>query len=210
MARDITEVLAGGQVSVGAAPPPKKLQEGARLLFPQVLAIVHEYLASRVKVAPEARVEEVALAVYRDAIVSRLLDVIEPDTSAGRGTPPAAHRAVQADRQHRGRALPRDEAVAAVGSCRLEGEGMRAHLAPLVALVLAASGCGSDGPGTCNVEAPYLACACGCCVGANPTVRCLAPGEDLCDIVAQDRAQAASTTCATAGCAVGVEHRVCP
>lgn len=83
MARDITEVLAGGQVAMGVAPAPKKLQDGARLLFPQVLAVVQEYLASRVKVAPEARIEEVALAIYRDAIVSRLLDAIEPDTGAG-------------------------------------------------------------------------------------------------------------------------------
>jgi type III restriction enzyme len=83
MARDITEVLAGGQVAMGVAPAPKKLQDGARLLFPQVLGIVQEYLATRVKVAPEARIEELALAIYRDAVVSRLLDAIEPDTGVG-------------------------------------------------------------------------------------------------------------------------------
>lgn len=81
--RDITEVLAGGQVAVGEAPPPKKLQDGARLLFPQVLRIVQEYLGTRVDAAPGVAKEEVALALYRDTIVSRLLDAIEPDTSAG-------------------------------------------------------------------------------------------------------------------------------
>jgi len=83
IARDITEVLAGGRVAMGTAPPPKKLQDGARLLFPQVLAVVEEYLAGRVDVAPEARIEEVALAIYRDVVVSRLLDSIEPDAAAG-------------------------------------------------------------------------------------------------------------------------------
>jgi type III restriction enzyme len=83
IARDITEVLAGGKVAMGAEPAPKKLQDSARLLFPQVLAVVQEYLSTRLKLAPEAQVEEVALAIYRDAIVTRLLDAIEPDTTAG-------------------------------------------------------------------------------------------------------------------------------
>lgn len=83
VARDITEVLAGGQVSVGEVPPPKKLQDGARLLFPQVLRIVQDYLERRIETSPDARKEEVALSKYRDVVVSRLLDAIEPDTSAG-------------------------------------------------------------------------------------------------------------------------------
>jgi type III restriction enzyme len=83
VARDITEVLAGGQISMGMEPAPKKLQDGARLLFPQVLRIVQEYLECRIEAAPDARKEEVALSKYRDHVVSRLLDAIEPDTSAG-------------------------------------------------------------------------------------------------------------------------------
>lgn len=83
IARDITEVLAGGQVSMGEAPPPRKLQDGARLLFPQVLAVVHDYLARRVIPTAQAPKEEVALAVYRDKVVSLLLAAIEPDTDAG-------------------------------------------------------------------------------------------------------------------------------
>ncbi len=68
---------------MGVEPPPKKLQDGARLLFPQVLRIVQDYLDRRVETAPGARKEEVALAKYRDVVVSRLLDAIEPDSSAG-------------------------------------------------------------------------------------------------------------------------------
>lgn len=83
VARDITEVLAGGQVSMGEEPKPKKLQDGARLLFPQVLTIVQDYLDRRVQTAPGAQKEEVALLIYRDAVVSRLLDAIEPDAEAG-------------------------------------------------------------------------------------------------------------------------------
>jgi type III restriction enzyme len=82
-AREITEVLAGGHVLVGIEPPPKKLQDSARLLFPQVLGIVKEYLERRIETAPGARKEEVALSKYRDAVVSRLLAAIEPDVSFG-------------------------------------------------------------------------------------------------------------------------------
>jgi type III restriction enzyme len=84
IAREITEVIAGGQVSMGAQPKaPSQRQEGARLLFPQVLRVVQQYLDTRVEVAPTAMIEEVALAKYRDAVVSRLLAAIEPDTNAG-------------------------------------------------------------------------------------------------------------------------------
>jgi type III restriction enzyme len=83
IARDITEVFAGGRVSMGETPPQKKLQDGARLLFPQVLRIVQDYLERRIETAPDARKEEVALLKYRDVIVSRLLSAIEPDTKAG-------------------------------------------------------------------------------------------------------------------------------
>lgn len=48
-----------------------------------MLRIVQEYLTTRVVLAPGAEVEEVALAKYRSAVVSRLLDAIEPDTNAG-------------------------------------------------------------------------------------------------------------------------------
>jgi type III restriction enzyme len=83
IARDTTEVLAGGQVSMGEQAAGRWNDESARLLFPQVLRVVEAYLERRVKLAPEARIEEVALAIYRDRIVERLLAAIEPDESAG-------------------------------------------------------------------------------------------------------------------------------
>jgi hypothetical protein len=83
---------------------------------------------------------------------------------------------------------------------------MRANF---LALVVAASACGSEEPGTCNAEAPYVACGCGCCPDISATVQCLGAGENLCDVIAQDLARAASPTCATTGCAAGVEYRVC-
>ena len=83
IARDITEVLAGGKSVAVEDATARTTLEGARLLFPQVLRIVLEYLTTRVVLAPGAQVEEVALAKYRGAIVSRLLDAIEPDTNAG-------------------------------------------------------------------------------------------------------------------------------
>lgn len=52
-------------------------------IFPQVLEITWEYVEKRVKVKPEAKIEEIALRKYTDWIVSRLSDAIRPDTEAG-------------------------------------------------------------------------------------------------------------------------------
>lgn len=83
IARDVTEVLAGGRVSMGEQPASPRRDESARLLFPQVVRVVESYLQQRVKLAPGARIEEVALATYRDRIVERLVAAIEPDEAAG-------------------------------------------------------------------------------------------------------------------------------
>jgi type III restriction enzyme len=83
IAREVTEVLAGGKVSMGKQPKPRSYREAARLLFPQVLRFAENYLHYHVIVAPNARAEEVALSKYRDAIVERLAAAIEPDTDAG-------------------------------------------------------------------------------------------------------------------------------
>jgi type III restriction enzyme len=84
IARDITEVLAGGQVALGNQPQTDKRLEAARLLFPQVLRVVEGYIERRVVLAvPGAHKEEIALAKYRDVILTRLLSAIEPDTNAG-------------------------------------------------------------------------------------------------------------------------------
>lgn len=53
------------------------------LLFPQVLNIVWEYLERRVVVAADATLEEIALIKYRQRILERLTEAIEPDTEAG-------------------------------------------------------------------------------------------------------------------------------
>lgn len=63
--------------------------------------------------------------------------------------------------------------------------------------------------GTCD---GYVACGCGCC-GSGPTevTRCYYPeaGDELADLIASDRMQQASPSCATAGCSVGVRHACC-
>ncbi|MEW6448130.1 MAG: BPTD_3080 family restriction endonuclease [Bacillota bacterium] len=54
------------------------------LLFPQVLRIVWQYLEERVVVADASvPLEEVTLLKYKQQIVDRLLQAIEPDTEAG-------------------------------------------------------------------------------------------------------------------------------
>ncbi|MFO3796061.1 MAG: BPTD_3080 family restriction endonuclease [Anaerolineales bacterium] len=54
------------------------------ILFPQVLAIVWRYLEERVLVADaETPLEEVALLKYKQRIIARLTEAIEPDTESG-------------------------------------------------------------------------------------------------------------------------------
>ncbi len=54
------------------------------ILFPQVLAIVWQYLEERVVVADaETPLEEIALLKYKQRIIERLTDAIEPDTESG-------------------------------------------------------------------------------------------------------------------------------
>jgi len=55
------------------------------ILFPQVLNIVWEYLEKRVIVATDAPLEEIALLKYKQRIIERLTEAIEPDTEAGEG-----------------------------------------------------------------------------------------------------------------------------
>ena len=57
---------------------------GARhLLFPQVLNFVWQYLEERVVLKEDAPLEEVALLKYRQCIIERLTQAIEPDTETG-------------------------------------------------------------------------------------------------------------------------------
>jgi type III restriction enzyme len=52
-------------------------------IFPQVLELTWQYIEKRVRVKPEAKLEDAALRKYMDAIISRLCDAIRPDTEAG-------------------------------------------------------------------------------------------------------------------------------
>ena len=53
------------------------------LLFPQVLNVVWEYLEQRVIVTDDTPLEEIALLKYKQRIIERLTQAIEPDTEAG-------------------------------------------------------------------------------------------------------------------------------
>jgi len=54
------------------------------LIFPQVLAIVWQYLEERVIIMdPNTPIEDVALLKYKQRIIERLTEAIEPDTEAG-------------------------------------------------------------------------------------------------------------------------------
>jgi type III restriction enzyme len=72
-----------------AAELTRRLKErredwGARhLLFPQVVNAVWQYLEKRVVLKQDAPLEEVALLKYKQRIIERLTEAIEPDTEAG-------------------------------------------------------------------------------------------------------------------------------
>ncbi|MEW6718814.1 MAG: restriction endonuclease, partial [Chloroflexota bacterium] len=53
------------------------------LLFPQVLNIVWDYLEERVVLTEDTPLEEIALLKYKQRIIERLTEAIEPDTEAG-------------------------------------------------------------------------------------------------------------------------------
>ncbi|MCX7981238.1 MAG: hypothetical protein N3A68_09430, partial [Bacteroidia bacterium] len=54
------------------------------VLFPQVLEAVWRYIEERVILTdPEMPLEEIALLKYRQRILERLIEAIEPDTEAG-------------------------------------------------------------------------------------------------------------------------------
>ncbi|MEM2135546.1 MAG: DEAD/DEAH box helicase family protein [Candidatus Jordarchaeaceae archaeon] len=61
----------------------KEAWSARHALFPQVLRIVWEYLEKRVVLEEDTVLEEVALLKYRQQIVERLMEAIEPDTEAG-------------------------------------------------------------------------------------------------------------------------------
>jgi type III restriction enzyme len=67
-----------------AAEVTEKLGPEKRpFIFPQVLELTWQYIEKRVRVKPEAKLEDAALRKYMDAIISRLCDAIRPDTEAG-------------------------------------------------------------------------------------------------------------------------------
>jgi len=93
IARDIVTALAGGRVAEGEQPQAAGRFETARLLFPQALRIVEDYLRRRVRLAsPAARLEEVALARYRNVIVGRLCLAIQPDAACEESLLPRIER----------------------------------------------------------------------------------------------------------------------
>jgi len=71
------------EYQIAAAVTHQLKNDARRILFPQVLRVVQEYLARRVVTADDAPLEEIALLRYRDEIVTRLCNAIEPDTDAG-------------------------------------------------------------------------------------------------------------------------------
>lgn len=55
----------------------------AHILFPQVAAIIHQYLDKKVEVRSPANIKDLFLAPYYGWIVERLIEAIRPDTSQG-------------------------------------------------------------------------------------------------------------------------------
>lgn len=84
------------------------------------------------------------------------------------------------------------------------------RLRPLLIAPLLLWACGpSQASAPCADQAGYVACGCGCCGGTTPPIHCLTAEENLCDLIAQDQAQAGSAGCAMAGCSQGAVYQYC-
>ncbi len=68
---------------IAAAITANLSEETRRFLFPQVLRIVEEYVAKKVRVKGDVPLEELALRRYSQDVIDRLCAAIEPDTEAG-------------------------------------------------------------------------------------------------------------------------------
>jgi hypothetical protein len=71
---------------------------------------------------------------------------------------------------------------------------------------------GGSGGGAVACEGPYVACGCGCCGSEPMEAACYYPdrGDDLATIVSEDEAERMSTSCAMAGCSLGMRFHCCP
>jgi type III restriction enzyme len=77
-----THRLQASVYEIAAAITNRLHQDARRFLFPQVLEIVWQYLEQRIRFV-EAPREEIYLEKYKQLIVERISDAIEPDTEAG-------------------------------------------------------------------------------------------------------------------------------
>ena len=84
IAKVITETL--GPRTDQAQPRAKQSSLAHRALFPQVLGIVDEYVGTRVQCKGYAAVEDLALDIYRRAVIDRLLDSIDSANDDGEST----------------------------------------------------------------------------------------------------------------------------
>jgi type III restriction enzyme len=74
---DLASALTRDAIAQGRCQVP------AHALFPQLLAVVERYLATKVEVDPPADLRDVFLAPYYTWVVERLVNAIAPDTSQG-------------------------------------------------------------------------------------------------------------------------------
>ncbi|MEZ4478276.1 MAG: DEAD/DEAH box helicase family protein [Nitrospira sp.] len=74
---DLAQTLTRSYVS------QKDCRVSAHVLFPQLAAIIHQYLDKKVEVHPPANIKDLFLAPYYGWVVERLIEAIRPDTSQG-------------------------------------------------------------------------------------------------------------------------------
>jgi len=58
-------------------------ERGRRIMFPQVLRIVRQYIETKVELVGDVAIEEIALGFYRSQIEERLIAAIQPATDEG-------------------------------------------------------------------------------------------------------------------------------
>src|SRR5262249_47323402 len=74
---DLAQTLARDLLAQGRCNIP------AHVLFPQLVGIVHRYIADKVRALPPADKKDLFLSPYYGWVVERLAEAIQPDTSQG-------------------------------------------------------------------------------------------------------------------------------
>jgi len=80
-----------------------------------------------------------------------------------------------------------------------------------ILIVAFLSGCSQQSDNQNSSVESYVACGCGCCGEEDPIEKCLyhSKGEDINNIIEDDKKAAQSESCELVGCSLGIKYSYC-